>query len=1231
MNGRTVVQARSRKAEVQVSLSNQTLRIGFISLLCLTPLAAQIPPVEPGYHYRLEKQPGVKASAALPPGLAAALPAPIEMALPALGEAEKAAAAVNASAPVVGVHRRLAAPAAGAWEGMPYGRQLWRLALRSPGAEAFRIHFTDFAAGSGRVWIHDNRPGDPQVFGPYTGRGLYGDGDFWSDVVFSESVVIEYEPAGPVTGMEAAPFRIGEIAHLWDGLAPPVQQAASCHNDVSCFSEWADSAKGVAHIVFEKEGSSFVCSGSLLQTRNRTGSPYFLTAAHCFDNDTVARTVQAFWFYQTSTCNGAAPSRTASPRTLGARYMAGKAMGEGDSTLILLAAAPPNGVLFLGFDPNEPPIGNAMVGIHHPKGDYKRISLGARAPDGSIGLPPQLFYKIQWNQGATEGGSSGSPIFSRPGVVVGQLSHGPRVPEGQTACDVERTDYYGRLSVSYPTLQQFLEERTPGGPTPPPTPPPPPPAGNPTVLSSGAATNFSLPAVTSAILLRPGYQITVPQNATRLEVKLVTTTPGMDMDLYARFGQEAGLTGGRVDADFRSEGDTGNETIVITPQSSPALRAGVYFINLAMYTTGAAASGNITATFSTTPATPPAGGTALSSGAAARFSLPAVQNATLFSPGYQITVPQGARRLTIRLATTTPDVDVDLFAHFGAEPSISGGDVVADHRSEGLTGDELITVTPSSTPPLRAGIYFIKLALFTTGVAAEGTLTATVETGGTAAAAPRLPLNLTSGTAANFSLPVVANPTLMTDAGAFRIVVPDGATKLEVKLVTNPASVDTDLYVRFGGEPDLAAGRVVADYSSIGDTGLETITITSASTPPLQAGTYYITLAIFTTGTTATGAVTATVERATTGAPSTATRLNSGAAANFSLASVANPTLFTGSSEYRVDVPQGATRLEVRVNTSTAGADVDLYVRFNAEVVVTDGRVVSDFRSATDGGNETIVITPTSSPALQPGTYFIALALFSTNLAARGTVTATVQGGGGSPPTLASVVHAASFRTGAVVAGEIVSLFGQLLGPSAGVGGRLNAGGRVETRVDDTVVTFDGVSAPLFYVSAGQINAQVPYSVEGRASTQVRVIRQGKVSNTLSVLVGATSPGLFTFADGSNRLIALNQDGSLNAASNPAASGSVFILFGTGEGQTNPAGAEGAPATVPLPVPVRNVSLRVGDRTAEVLYAGAAPGFVGLLQINARVPAGLAANDRTTVTVTIGNVTSPAGTHIAVR
>src|SRR5690606_26267043 len=71
----------------------------------------------------------------------------------------------------------------------------------------------------------------------------------------------------------------------------PVEQEASCHLDVTCSDDWAESARGVGMIVFEQGGSSRVCSGSLLNTRASTFDPYFLTAAHCLKTEAVARTV----------------------------------------------------------------------------------------------------------------------------------------------------------------------------------------------------------------------------------------------------------------------------------------------------------------------------------------------------------------------------------------------------------------------------------------------------------------------------------------------------------------------------------------------------------------------------------------------------------------------------------------------------------------------------------------------------------------------------------------------------------------------------------------------------------------------------------------------------------------------------------------------------------------------------------------------------------------------------
>jgi uncharacterized protein (TIGR03437 family) len=112
----------------------------------------------------------------------------------------------------------------------------------------------------------------------------------------------------------------------------------------------------------------------------------------------------------------------------------------------------------------------------------------------------------------------------------------------------------------------------------------------------------------------------------------------------------------------------------------------------------------------------------------------------------------------------------------------------------------------------------------------------------------------------------------------------------------------------------------------------------------------------------------------------------------------------------------------------------------------------------------------------------------------------------------------------------------------------------------------------------------------------------------------------------------LNQDGSVNALENPAERGSVVVLFGTGEGQTEPAGQDGKIATEALPRPRLSLAVTIGGRPADVLYAGGAPGLVaGVIQINARVPADLAANGEVSVVLQVGGAASQPGVTLAVR
>lgn len=171
---------------------------------------------------------------------------------------------------------------------------------------------------------------------------------------------------------------------------------------------------------------------------------------------------------------------------------------------------------------------------------------------------------------------------------------------------------------------------------------------------------------------------------------------------------------------------------------------------------------------------------------------------------------------------------------------------------------------------------------------------------------------------------------------------------------------------------------------------------------------------------------------------------------------------------------------------------------------------------------------------------------------------------------------------------------------------------------------FDGVPAPLTYLSGNQINAVVPYEVAGNNSTNIVVQAQGRRSAPSNVPVVPAAPGIFGAI--------LNQDGSQNTPANPANVGDAIVLFATGEGQTNPPGVTGMLATGPiLPTPVLPVIVQVGGQTATLAYAGALPQGAGVMQINAIIPAGVATGASVPLTLSVGGVQAQTGITISVR
>jgi uncharacterized protein (TIGR03437 family) len=238
-------------------------------------------------------------------------------------------------------------------------------------------------------------------------------------------------------------------------------------------------------------------------------------------------------------------------------------------------------------------------------------------------------------------------------------------------------------------------------------------------------------------------------------------------------------------------------------------------------------------------------------------------------------------------------------------------------------------------------------------------------------------------------------------------------------------------------------------------------------------------------------------------------------------------------------------------------------------------------------------------------------------------------------PQMASngVVNGASFVSGAVAPGEIVTVFGAGVGPQQLVQATPGADGRFGTQLSGVRVRFNGVEAPVLFARFDQAGVVVPYAVDGATSAQVVVEYAGVPSNPVSLPVAPASPAIFSSGStGRGQGAILNEDGSPNSAANPADRGAIVVLFATGEGQTDPPGEDGQSAREPYPKPRQKVSVTIGGQPADILYAGAAPTLVaGVLQINTRVPTGITPGASVPVVLAVGTSNSPPTITIAVR
>jgi uncharacterized protein (TIGR03437 family) len=235
---------------------------------------------------------------------------------------------------------------------------------------------------------------------------------------------------------------------------------------------------------------------------------------------------------------------------------------------------------------------------------------------------------------------------------------------------------------------------------------------------------------------------------------------------------------------------------------------------------------------------------------------------------------------------------------------------------------------------------------------------------------------------------------------------------------------------------------------------------------------------------------------------------------------------------------------------------------------------------------------------------------------------------GAAGPSLMGVANSAEAQVSNVVAPfELVSLYGIGLGPTTPLGAEV-VGGIVTAELGGVQVLFDGTPAPLLYAGPNQLNAVVPQEIHGHDTTTMQINTPAGVLQGPTMTVRLAQPAVFVVPGSNGMAAALNQDGTLNSASNPAAPGSIVSVWGTGAGysgyaKTNGEIVNGTPGPVALPVSVIAGDLSNAGRSLEVLYAGDAPGLVaGVIQVNFRLPE-TTSTSGTSLKLQVGEAVSP--------
>jgi hypothetical protein len=351
------------------------------------------------------------------------------------------------------------------------GSLVWGAQVQVEDAERIRLRLDEVdLPESARIWVYG---AGSEVVGPVGLELKAPDGTLWTPSVGGGTIRIEVEiPAtavksttGVIVAAVAETFPLDVEGRPQTGRSSSLKSHnTTCLQDVRCHGagtfDFIDPARfAIARLEGIEGGSTFTCTGGLLNdTDTSTVRPYLQTANHCFGDQAVASTLEAFWDYFAPACMGAWPALGSLPRSNGATLLGTGAVPGPDASLLLLNSIPANRTL-LGWNAaaSSAPNGTTLHRISHPMGwaqAYSRSSV--RQPfQGCFPISEPFFIYQTGNLGGVFGGSSGSPVMIAGGQSVGQLL-GTCGSDPSEGCDYSNATIDGSLAAAFDAFRPFL-------------------------------------------------------------------------------------------------------------------------------------------------------------------------------------------------------------------------------------------------------------------------------------------------------------------------------------------------------------------------------------------------------------------------------------------------------------------------------------------------------------------------------------------------------------------------------------------------------------------------------------------------------------------------------------------------------------------------------------------------------------------------------------------------------